>query len=152
MLQVSEPPKVSATGEGLELHEEATVSAMRPHCTNVKGEHFELFKPGPINMVVIPQGRDPAEADFSIVVESVPTWWKKCAASFLSLAVIMRESGCEQISLSADRESLMPVVEVLPNTKRPCSEPSVLERIGTDTVWVKIGERKNWNRYSVGEN
>merc|ERR1719436_718514 len=100
-----------------------------PHCTNMRGENFEVYKRGKINMVTIPQGRDAAEADFSIVVVVTPTWWKKCAASFISLAIIMRESSCEKITIRPG-DGLMPEVEQLPDAERRCNQTSTLEKIG----------------------
>merc|ERR1719510_99223 len=112
-----------------------------PHCTNMRGENFEVYKRGKINMVTIPQGRDPAEADFSVMVVVTPTWWKKCAASFISLAVIMRESSCENITIRPG-DGLMPQVEKLPNAEKTCNQTSTLEEIGEKTLLVKAGERK----------
>merc|ERR550525_951517 len=112
-----------------------------PHCTNLRGENFEVYKRGKLNMVTIPQGRDPAEADFSIMVVVTPTWWKKCAASFISLAVIMRESSCEKITIRPG-DGRMPQVERLPNAERTCNQTSTLEEIGEKTLLLKAGERK----------
>jgi len=112
-----------------------------PHCTNMNGEHFEVYKRGKINMVTIPQGKDVSEADFSIQVVVTPTWWKKCAASFISLAVIMRESSCEKISIRPG-EGLMPAVEIIPNGEKTCKQQSSVENQGADTVIVKAGQRQ----------
>merc|ERR1719510_860779 len=112
-----------------------------PHCTNMHGENFEVYKRGKINMVTIPQGRDPAEADFSVMVVVTPTWWKKCAASFISLAVIMRESSCEKISIRPG-EGLMPAVEIIPNSEKSCKQQSSVENVGDDAVIVKAGQRQ----------
>lgn len=111
-----------------------------PHCTNMRGEHFDVYKRGKISMVTIPQGRDPAEADFSITVVVTPTWWKKCAASFISLAVITHEAGCEQITIRTG-DGLMPAVEILPNAERSCNQTSTTDKIGEATVMLKVGER-----------
>jgi len=112
-----------------------------PHCTNMRGENFEVYKRGKINMVTIPQGRDPAEADFSIMVVVTPTWWKKCAASFISLAVITRESSCEKITIRPG-DGLMPQVERLLNAEKTCNQTSTVEEIGEKSLLVKAGERK----------
>jgi len=112
-----------------------------PHCTNIKGENFDVYKRGKINMVTIPQGRDAAEADFSIVVVVTPTWWKTCAASFMSLAVITRESSCEQITIRPG-DGLMPEVEKLSDAERSCNQTSTIDKIGEATVVLKMGERK----------
>jgi len=121
------PPTAGASGD--------------PHCTNIKGENFDVYKRGKINMVTIPQGRDAAEADFSVVVVVTPTWWKTCAASFISLAVITRESSCEQIKITPG-DGLMPEVEKLPDAERRCNQTSTIDKIGENAVLLKIGERK----------
>jgi len=112
-----------------------------PHCTNINGENFDVYKRGKINMVTIPQGRDAAEADFSIVVVVTPTWWKACAASFISLAVITRESSCEQITIRPG-DGLMPEVEKKSEVERNCNQTSTIDQIGEATVVLKVGERK----------
>jgi len=92
-------------------------------------------------MVTIPQGHDPAEADFSIMVVVTPTWWKKCASSFISLAVIVRESSCEKITILPG-DGLMPQVERLRSAERTCNQTSTFEEIGEKTLLVKVGGRK----------
>jgi len=112
-----------------------------PHCTNLRGENFEVYKRGKLNMVTIPQGRDPTEADFSITVVVTPTWWKKCAASFISLAVIRWESSCEALTIRPG-DGLMPDVKHFPNADRSCNQTSTVDEVGEKTVVVKVGDRK----------
>jgi len=112
-----------------------------PHCTNMRGEHFEVYKRGKLNMVTIPQGSSEGNADFSIVVVVTPTWWKKCAASFITLAVVMRESSCERITIRPG-DGLMPAVEKVLNFEKSCNQTSTLEEIGDSTVMLRVGNRK----------
>jgi len=111
-----------------------------PHCTNMRGENFEVYKRGKINMVTIPQGSDEANADFSVAVVVTPTWWKKCAAAFITLAVITRESSCEKITIRPG-DGLMPAVEKLPNAEKTCNQTSALEEVGEKTVMLRVGDR-----------
>jgi len=92
-------------------------------------------------MVTIPQGQSAAEAEFSIVVVVIPTWWKTCAASYIFTAIVTWESSCETVTVETGK-GLMPEVKFYPSAERICNQTGTHEEIGEDTVVVKVGERR----------
>lgn len=90
--------------------------------------------------MTIPQGETPETADLAIVVVVTPTWWKKCAASFISLAVIMRESSCEKITVQPG-DGLRPMVQTVRDTNKTCTQTSSVEEVGKAAVRIKIGDK-----------